>query len=182
LEFGRVLHRADLRPESSSVKICHTMAVTSHITIIPWNTTTPPMPTTAQRDPLRTCTRTRTGCWTCRARKKKCDETRPHCQTCCSLDLACEGYGIRLKWAVRGRSRVTFQHKSPGREKLEGKSRTPTSHPASGPVTPINNSTEHDSLLLRYLGQEVFDSLSEFERRLLCDCKALLPSSGPLWC
>jgi hypothetical protein len=132
------------------------------------------LPTTAKRDLSHTCTRTRTGCWTCRACKKKCDETRPHCQTCRSLDLVCEGYGIRLKWTVRGTSRVTFQHKSPGREKLEGKTTTPTSHPTSWPVTPINNSTEHDSILLQYLGQEIFNSLSEFERRLLHDYKGLL--------
>ncbi|KAF2144891.1 uncharacterized protein K452DRAFT_305852 [Aplosporella prunicola CBS 121167] len=33
--------------------------------------------------------RTKTGCLTCRKRKKKCDERRPECQICSRLSLAC---------------------------------------------------------------------------------------------
>lgn len=33
--------------------------------------------------------RVRTGCWTCRRRKKKCDETRPICSGCLRNDLGC---------------------------------------------------------------------------------------------
>ncbi|KAJ5698461.1 fungal-specific transcription factor domain-containing protein [Penicillium macrosclerotiorum] len=33
--------------------------------------------------------RTRTGCLTCRQRKKKCDETKPQCQACTRNDLNC---------------------------------------------------------------------------------------------
>ncbi|KAJ5594638.1 uncharacterized protein N7459_000846 [Penicillium hispanicum] len=33
--------------------------------------------------------RVRTGCWTCRRRKKKCDETRPICGGCKRNDLGC---------------------------------------------------------------------------------------------
>jgi hypothetical protein len=33
--------------------------------------------------------RVRTGCWTCRRRKKKCDETRPICGGCRRNDLGC---------------------------------------------------------------------------------------------
>ncbi|KEF56938.1 uncharacterized protein A1O9_07128 [Exophiala aquamarina CBS 119918] len=36
--------------------------------------------------------RSRTGCLTCRLRKKKCDEGRPVCQTCHSIELTCYGY------------------------------------------------------------------------------------------
>lgn len=36
--------------------------------------------------------RARTGCITCRIRKKKCDEQRPACQACCSRRLACYGF------------------------------------------------------------------------------------------
>jgi len=32
------------------------------------------------------------GCWTCRARKKKCDGVQPKCQTCERLWLACAGF------------------------------------------------------------------------------------------
>ena len=37
--------------------------------------------------------RSRSGCLTCRLRKKKCDEGRPVCQTCRSIELTCYGYG-----------------------------------------------------------------------------------------
>ena len=43
-------------------------------------------------------TKTFTGCWTCRARKVKCDEARPHCRQCRQKRLNCEGYGARLQW------------------------------------------------------------------------------------
>lgn len=33
--------------------------------------------------------RVRTGCWTCRRRKKKCDEARPICGGCSRNDLSC---------------------------------------------------------------------------------------------
>ena len=36
--------------------------------------------------------RARTGCITCRIRKKKCDEQRPVCQACRSRQLTCYGY------------------------------------------------------------------------------------------
>lgn len=35
-------------------------------------------------------TRSRTGCLTCRRRKKKCDETRPQCSSCSTRGLECE--------------------------------------------------------------------------------------------
>ncbi|KAH6693857.1 fungal-specific transcription factor domain-containing protein [Plectosphaerella plurivora] len=38
------------------------------------------------------------GCWTCRARKIKCDETRPTCRQCDAKRLDCEGYEVRLRW------------------------------------------------------------------------------------
>ncbi|KAH7034527.1 fungal-specific transcription factor domain-containing protein [Microdochium trichocladiopsis] len=38
------------------------------------------------------------GCWTCRARKVKCDESRPRCVQCRLKDLDCEGYAVRLRW------------------------------------------------------------------------------------
>ncbi|KAJ4146893.1 hypothetical protein LMH87_001452 [Akanthomyces muscarius] len=36
--------------------------------------------------------RTKTGCLTCRARKKKCDEAKPICNTCIKADYKCTGY------------------------------------------------------------------------------------------
>ncbi|PGH05605.1 hypothetical protein AJ79_06772 [Helicocarpus griseus UAMH5409] len=41
--------------------------------------------------------RTRTGCWSCRERRVKCDENRPVCHRCARNGTACN-YGIRLVW------------------------------------------------------------------------------------
>ncbi|KAK9475966.1 hypothetical protein V1514DRAFT_214263 [Lipomyces japonicus] len=39
--------------------------------------------------------RSRTGCWTCRLRRKKCPEEKPQCSACERLKLKCDGYGDR---------------------------------------------------------------------------------------
>lgn len=36
--------------------------------------------------------RKKTGCWTCRLRRKKCSEEKPSCRECIRLGLKCEGY------------------------------------------------------------------------------------------
>ncbi|KAL6787535.1 hypothetical protein J3E68DRAFT_418211 [Trichoderma sp. SZMC 28012] len=46
--------------------------------------------------PRRAITRSRTGCWTCRNRRTKCDEEKPACRSCTRLGLHCAGYAIRL--------------------------------------------------------------------------------------
>lgn len=38
--------------------------------------------------------RSKTGCWTCRVRKKKCSEQRPNCNECIKLGLKCAGYSV----------------------------------------------------------------------------------------
>ncbi|KAJ4518996.1 hypothetical protein HRR83_003698 [Exophiala dermatitidis] len=45
-------------------------------------------------------TKTFTGCWTCRARKVKCDSTRPECGRCKKAGLACGGYDLKLYWVT----------------------------------------------------------------------------------
>ncbi|KAI5201930.1 hypothetical protein AUEXF2481DRAFT_45076 [Aureobasidium subglaciale EXF-2481] len=47
---------------------------------------------------MSTIKRSTTGCWTCRARRKKCDENGMPCSTCQSLCLPCYGYGERPDW------------------------------------------------------------------------------------
>lgn len=47
-------------------------------------------------------TRSRNGCWPCKARKVKCGEERPICANCTKNSETCD-YSIRLNW--RGRSR-----------------------------------------------------------------------------
>ena len=43
--------------------------------------------------------KTFTGCWTCRARKVKCDLRRPSCVRCIRSGLECGGYDIKLRWS-----------------------------------------------------------------------------------
>lgn len=42
--------------------------------------------------------RSKTGCITCRRRKKKCDETKPACLNCQKNAVVCEGYPQREIW------------------------------------------------------------------------------------
>ncbi|KAI9750527.1 MAG: hypothetical protein M4579_006435 [Chaenotheca gracillima] len=42
--------------------------------------------------------RTKTGCMTCRRRKKKCDEQKPECNNCIRGGFVCEGYSNRIEW------------------------------------------------------------------------------------
>ncbi|WVQ87096.1 hypothetical protein IAS59_000817 [Cryptococcus gattii] len=52
--------------------------------------------TTQQR---RRIVRGKSGCITCRLRKKRCDEAKPICATCSRLGIECMGYGVkRPKW------------------------------------------------------------------------------------
>lgn len=56
----------------------------------------------AQSDPKKRkrnfSNRTKTGCMTCRRRKKKCDETRPECNNCFRGGFVCSGYQQRGTW------------------------------------------------------------------------------------
>ncbi|KAH2575469.1 hypothetical protein KXV70_005619 [Aspergillus fumigatus] len=49
--------------------------------------------------------RSRSGCYTCRVRRKKCDETRPSCQACMKLGLKCD-YKPPLWWISVDQRRV----------------------------------------------------------------------------
>lgn len=50
-------------------------------------------------------TRSRTGCLTCRIRKKKCDEQRPACRSCRARQLACYGFDAPAPlWVTAGPS------------------------------------------------------------------------------
>jgi len=49
--------------------------------------------------------RSKTGCGTCRKRKKKCDETKPSCLNCEKNNVVCDGYEPRQPWRS-GKQRV----------------------------------------------------------------------------
>lgn len=42
--------------------------------------------------------RSKTGCGTCRRRKKKCDEEKPHCLNCKKNNVTCDGYEPMQPW------------------------------------------------------------------------------------
>ncbi|KAH8726731.1 hypothetical protein GQ44DRAFT_725910 [Phaeosphaeriaceae sp. PMI808] len=46
--------------------------------------------------------RTKTGCGTCRRRKKKCDEAKPECNNCKRSGFICEGYANKAPWPKDG--------------------------------------------------------------------------------
>lgn len=57
--------------------------------------------------------RTKTGCQTCRRRKKKCDEAKPECNNCTRGGFVCEGYLVKTPWTKPGmaKSHVPLQSK-----------------------------------------------------------------------
>ncbi|KAB8213412.1 hypothetical protein BDV33DRAFT_62659 [Aspergillus novoparasiticus] len=57
--------------------------------------------------------RTKTGCMTCRRRKKKCDEQHPACNNCIRGGFLCEGYSSRSTWQKpsSGKTPVPLQSK-----------------------------------------------------------------------
>ncbi|AEO67947.1 uncharacterized protein THITE_2050890 [Thermothielavioides terrestris NRRL 8126] len=75
--------------------------------------------------------RSKTGCLTCRKRKKKCDEAKPRCMNCEKNAVVCEGYPEKQIWKsgkeraeeARLRSRgfpsITMHPLFPGLETLE---------------------------------------------------------------
>ncbi|KAF1834955.1 hypothetical protein BDW02DRAFT_579146 [Decorospora gaudefroyi] len=50
--------------------------------------------------------RTKTGCGTCRRRKKKCDEAKPECNNCTRGGFICEGYANKIPWPKNGATKL----------------------------------------------------------------------------
>lgn len=46
--------------------------------------------------------RRKTGCWTCRLRRKKCNEDGQPCSNCDARGVFCHGYGPKPSWKDRG--------------------------------------------------------------------------------
>ncbi|CAK7262985.1 hypothetical protein SEPCBS119000_000253 [Sporothrix epigloea] len=70
-----------------------------------------------QTDPKRRkrnfSNRTKTGCLTCRKRKKKCDETKPECSNCVRGGFLCAGYPPQKgHWGKPDAARATIQIES----------------------------------------------------------------------
>ncbi|KAJ6789005.1 hypothetical protein PWT90_06698 [Aphanocladium album] len=81
--------------------------------------------------------RSRSGCYTCRLRRKKCDEVTPHCSACQHLGLECE-YKRPLWWSNnearrRNKEEIKIIIK---RKKLAEKSATHAIHSSVSPPPP----------------------------------------------
>lgn len=55
--------------------------------------------------------RSKTGCLTCRKRKKKCDERKPKCKNCAQNSVTCEGYPRLAVWK-NGKEKAAAQSES----------------------------------------------------------------------
>ncbi|KAL2858716.1 fungal-specific transcription factor domain-containing protein [Aspergillus pseudodeflectus] len=68
---------------------------------------------------------TRSGCLTCKRRRKRCDEAKPSCQSCMRLGLACEGYGSM--WATPfSPTACVFKQTKPAKKRRPSRSSTPS--------------------------------------------------------
>lgn len=57
--------------------------------------------------------RSKTGCGTCRRRKKKCDETRPSCTNCEKNNVVCDGYEPKQQWRSGKQRALTIRSSVP---------------------------------------------------------------------
>ena len=57
--------------------------------------------------------RSKTGCGTCRRRKKKCDETKPACLNCEKNNVVCDGYEPKQPWRSGKIKPLTVRHSIP---------------------------------------------------------------------
>ncbi|CAK7263550.1 hypothetical protein SEPCBS57363_000615 [Sporothrix epigloea] len=115
-------------------------------------------PPLQQTDPKRRkrnfSNRTKTGCLTCRKRKKKCDETKPECSNCVRGGFLCAGYPPQKgHWGQSDPAKAAVQ--------IESKDPTyvaPGAYGASGPLNRhqggISHQRRRDSVPL-YRGQSL---------------------------
>lgn len=74
-------------------------------------------------------TKTRTGCKTCKIRKKKCDETKPICNRCIKDKFTCDGYDPPRAWLFTTSSEGEDVKLTPESEKsLQSIEVSPSSH------------------------------------------------------
>lgn len=57
--------------------------------------------------------RSKTGCGTCRRRKKKCDETKPACINCEKNNVVCDGYEPKQPWRSGKQKSISIRNSLP---------------------------------------------------------------------
>ncbi|RAK87882.1 C6 transcription factor [Aspergillus costaricaensis CBS 115574] len=69
---------------------------------------------------------TRSGCLTCKRRRKRCDEAKPCCHSCARLGLKCEGYGSMWAEPLDPSANVFSQFRAPKRRRVSTTSASTT--------------------------------------------------------
>ncbi|KAJ7745740.1 hypothetical protein B0H16DRAFT_972173 [Mycena metata] len=115
----------------------------------------PPSPRKPGAPKAKGAVRAKSGCYTCRIRRKKCDEQQNaegHCETCVRLRLECLGFGAKRPPWLRNRNVSEVRDKIKAFLAAQGMIK---GHSGAGPRGP-----EHDSPILR-LGEDSSPSSSE---------------------
>jgi C6 transcription factor Pro1 len=113
-----------------------------------------PSPKKAGAPKTKGAIRAKSGCYTCRIRRKKCDEQRNdsgHCRTCVRLKLECLGFGAKRPDFLKESRNVLFM-----REKIKAFLASQgmiKGHSASGP-----RNSEQEFLFLRRVDEYSSDS------------------------
>lgn len=91
--------------------------------------------------------RSKTGCWTCRLRRKKCNEGGLPCTNCESRGVFCHGYGPKPPWKDRGEK----EKEQASRLRLQPRQRRSGSKNLSGGIpsqcsarNASNDNSDHD--------------------------------------
>ncbi|KAF1810956.1 trimeric LpxA-like protein [Eremomyces bilateralis CBS 781.70] len=104
--------------------------------------------------------RTKTGCHTCRKRKKKCDEQKPECANCLRGGFTCEGYASKPTATMRTQPLT----KAPLQSKVEEK-----------------QTTQHSPLVPRPPAHSFPDSHGTQARPIGVDDERKAPPPPPSW-
>lgn len=95
--------------------------------------------------------RTKTGCMTCRRRKKKCDETRPECNNCIRGGFVCNGYPTRGPWPKTEQKQAPI----PLQSKQEYEANAANQFPSTPTYTPQGLPMARREPLPGYRGQQL---------------------------
>lgn len=121
--------------------------------------------------------RSRTGCWTCRKRKKKCDELLyPVCQNCQLKKLACEWPRLKHELFIKEREAKYVKEKPEVHKHNDNSNELNIIRQDSPTSFSPPSQSKMSNYLQKIAMQEDIDTNQYMKNRLL----SLQPSSGPL--